>query len=244
MTSAGQPPRIWPVILATVLGVALLLTLGVWQLQRLAWKESLLARLSERVEAPPLDLASAEDRLAQSQDAEFLRVKFSGRYLHPSALKMIATYEGGHGWTIITPVVTEDGWAVLVDRGRVPADRFSDISTPEGVVEISGVLRIHDGKKGYFDPDNDPAANLWYWWDVEAMLDAGQFPSGLIRFPAVVQRLPEQAEVGFPRAEQPRSKLANNHLGYAITWFGLAAALVVISGLYVRDLRRRRKTSA
>ncbi|WP_395684668.1 SURF1 family protein [Aestuariivirga sp.] len=241
MTSPGPPPRIWPVIIATFVGTAILLGLGAWQVKRLAWKEALIAQLSERAANPPVDLTSAAALVARGQDAEFLRIRFSGRYLHPSAMKMIATYEGGQGWTIITPVVSDDGWAVLVDRGRVPAGSLPDITTPGGVVEITGVLRIHDGVKGYFDPDNDPAGNLWHWWDVQAMLKAGQFPPGLKPFPAVVQDLPQQTAADYPRPDQPKAKLANNHLGYAITWFGLAATLVFVSGFYVRDLRRRRK---
>lgn len=241
MTSAERSIRIWPVILAALAGTVLLVALGMWQVQRLAWKEALLAQLAERAEATPVDLAAAEVLMARGEDVEFLRVRLQGRYLRSSPMKMMSTFEGGQGWIIIAPLITEDGRAVLVDRGRVPASGLQDVSTPDGVVVIDGLLRMHSGRKAYFDPENDPAGNLWYWWDVQAMLGAVPIPAGLTSFPAVVQLLPEAGSGQYPRADMPKAGLANNHLGYAITWFGLAMTLVAISALYVRDARRRRK---
>ena len=199
MTAADRPPRIWPVLAATVVGLAILVTLGVWQVQRLQWKEALLAQLAANAVAPPVSRAEA----AGAQDPEFVRVSFTATYDHQNAKRMIATYQGGQGWTIITPAVTADGWAVIVDRGRLPGQRLENFDQPEGEVEIEGVLRTYRRGQALFDPENDPRANLWYWWDVPAMLATSGLPQGLKPYPYVVQLLPSAAAAPFPRPDEP-----------------------------------------
>lgn len=241
MTQAEKPPRIWPVLLATAIGLAILVTLGVWQVQRLAWKEGLLAQLAANAAAPPIGLAEAAARAAEGEDIEFVRVAFDATYKHGATMKMIASYDRGQGWTIITPALTQDGFAVIIDRGLIPGDRLERFDTPEGLVKVEGVIRTHARGKGYFDPQNDPKTNLWYWWDVPAMQAASGLAADAKPFPYVVQLLPSAAAGEFPRPQEPKANLANNHLGYAITWFGLAATLLGVAGFYVHDLRRRRR---
>jgi surfeit locus 1 family protein len=239
--SRDHPPRLWPIIVATAVGTAILLSLGAWQVKRLAWKEALIAQLEAKALAAPVSLPRAVEIAAQGEDPEFMRVAFTGRYLHDSWKKMITTYDGGQGWTIITPAVSDDGWAVMVDRGRLPDNRLKDFARPGGEVTIEGVIRAYRGGKGTYDPENDPAANLWYWWDVPAMLAASSLPAGAKPFPYVLQLAPGEARGEFPRPDAPKAKLANNHLGYAITWFGLAATLLAVAGFYIRELRKRQK---
>lgn len=237
MTAAERPQRLWPVLAATVVGMAILITLGVWQVQRLQWKEALLAQLAANAAAAPVSLAEAAER----DDPEFVRVSFTGRFDHDGWKRMIATYDGGQGWTVITPAVTTDGWAVMVDRGRIPGQLGEAFDKPAGEVAIEGVIRTYPRGQAMFDPENDAKANLWYWWDVPAMLAASELPPGVRPFPYVVQLSPAAGFAGFPRPEEPKAKLANNHLGYALTWFGLAATLLAVAGFYVFDLRKRRK---
>ena len=239
MSAQDKPPRIWPILLSTVIGLAILVTLGVWQVQRLQWKEALLAQLAANAAAPPTSLAAVAAMAAEGRDPEFVRVKFSGSYQNDAGKKMIATYQGGQGWTIITPAAAADGWAVIVDRGRIPGARAETFDKPEGVVDIEGVVRKHDRGQGMFDPHNDPTGNLWYWWDVPGMLAASGLPEGLKPFPYVVQLLPSSTAAEFPRPEEPQANLANNHLGYAITWFGLALTLLGVAGFYIYSLTRR-----
>ncbi|WP_421696334.1 SURF1 family protein [Aestuariivirga sp.] len=236
-----RPPRIWPVVLATLVGVAILLWLGVWQVQRLHWKEGLLAQLAANAAAAPVDLSTAAQMAADGRDDEFVRVRFSGQYKNDAWKKMISTYDGGQGWTIMTPAISDDGWAVIVDRGRVPGQRLEHFEVVDGPTEIEGVIRTYKHGPGYFDPANDPKANLWFWWDVKGMLDTSALAPGLKPFPYVVQLLPESTKVEFPRPEEPKANLANNHLGYAITWFGLALTLIGVSGVYIYDLRKQRR---
>lgn len=235
-----RPPRIWPVILATLAGLVILVTLGVWQVQRLAWKEALLAQLAANTAAPPVDLSTAFNMARAGSNVEFARVRFTGTYRNDATIKMLSSYQGGQGWTILTPASGE-GWAVIVDRGKLPGQRLENFDRPQGPQEIEGVLRAHDFGQGTFDPANEPTANMWYWWDVPAMIASSGLPPDLRPFPFVVQLLPRSTTAEFPRPDEPKADLANNHLGYAITWFGLAATLLGVAGFYIFDLRRRRR---
>ena len=241
MSAQARQPRLWPILLATLIGTAILVTLGVWQVQRLQWKEALLAQLAANAAATPIDLATAAARAAAGEDMEFVRVSFPATYRHEGMIKMLATYQGGQGWTIITPATSSDGFAVIIDRGRIPDQQLDGFDKPGGLVQIDGVLRGYGRGRAMFDPDNDARANLWYWWDVPAMLAAGGLAPELKPFPFVVQLLPAAAAAAFPRPEEPKAKLANNHLGYALTWFGLAATLLAVAGVYLSGLRKTRR---
>ncbi|MCA3554880.1 SURF1 family protein [Aestuariivirga sp.] len=236
-----RPPRIWPVVAASVIGLAILVSLGVWQVKRLAAKEALLARLAANAAAAPVDLPTALDMSRAGSNVEFVRVKFTGSYKNQPRMKMLSGYAGGQGWTIIAPVASEDGWAAIVDRGRLPGQKLDSYTLLEGPQEIEGVIRTHPNGQGYFDPVNDPASGMWHWWDVKSMLAASGLPAELKPFPFAIQLVPTENGVEFPRPQEPKADLANNHLGYAITWFGLAATLLGVAGFYILDLRRRRK---
>ena len=235
-----RPPRIWPIVIATIAGLAILLTLGAWQVKRLAWKEALLAQLAANAAAPPVDLSTAYNMARAGSNAEFVRVRFTGTYKNDAWMKMLSSYQRGQGWTILTPASAE-GWAVIVDRGKLPGQRLENFDQPEGPQDIEGVLRAHSFGQGYFDPANDPKGNMWYWWDLPAMIAASGLPADLKPYPFVVQLLPSSTAAEFPRPDEPKSDLANNHLGYAITWFRLALTLLGVSGFYLFDLRRRRR---
>ncbi len=232
-----RPPRIWPVLVAALAGVIILTLLGIWQVQRLHWKEGLLAQLAAKSSAEPVGLDAVEAMAGKGEDPEFVRVRFNATYRHDAWKKMISTYEGGQGWTIITPAVTTDDYAVIVDRGRVPGQRLESFDSPPGELELTGLVRTYRSGKAYFDPENDPAANLWFWWDVPGMLQASGLDPALKPFPYVVQLLPGTVTAEFPKPPEPTANLRNNHLGYAITWFGLAVTLAVVALVYIRGLR-------
>lgn len=232
----GPKPRLWPVIAATLLGAGILCGLGAWQVNRLAWKQDLLAQLAANQSAEPVDLATAEARRSAGGNIAFLKVAVRGKFRHDAAVRMISVYDGGPGWNIITPLVTGDGRAVLIDRGLAPDAVKDRIDRPSGEVEVTGIVRFHVGRRGSFDPDNDVAANRWYWWDIPAMISAAKLPAGTTAADFILQALPDGEAKGFPEPQRPQANLKNNHLSYAITWFALALVLLVISGLYVRGL--------
>ena len=97
---------------------------------------------------------------------------------------------------------------MIVDRGRLPDSRLKDFPRPEGEVTVEGIIRTYSRGKGAYDPSNDPAANLWYWWDVPAMLAASKLPEGVKLFPYVVQLVPGGPAGQFPRPHAPKANLA------------------------------------
>ena len=218
---------LWPAVM-TVAGVALLISLGNWQMRRLAWKEGLIAAITERAHAEPIPIAEAERR---GGDVEYLRVKAAGRLLNDRELDFYAFDEqAGPGWHIVTPLRLADGSVVFVNRGFVP-DELKDATKrakgePSGEVEIVGLARKPE-TPGAFTPANDPRKNVWYWRDISAMA-AAAVPGDKARVaPFVVDaELEPRPAGGWPRGGVTRLELPNRHLEYALTWYGLAAALL------------------
>jgi surfeit locus 1 family protein len=155
---------------------------------------------------------------------------------------MIQTFDAGPGWQVVTPFRSSDGIFVLVDRGVVPDTMRATVATPAEPVELLGIVRRHGAGRGPFTPDNDDAANIWYWWDVPAMLALSDIPADLKVAPFVVQLLPVEGDATFPRPQRPDAGLRSNHLQYAITWFALALVLAAVATLYVRG--QMKKTGA
>jgi surfeit locus 1 family protein len=234
--------RIRSFILASALGIAVLCGLGVWQLQRLASKEALLAEIAHRAEARPITLAAALAAHDNGENIDFVKVAARGSYLSSKTKFMIQTFDAGPGWQVVTPFRSSDGIVVLVDRGVVPEAMRTTVATPAGPVELLGLVRRHGAARSPFTPDNDDAANIWYWWDVPAMLALSDIPADLKVAPFVLQLLPVPGGAAFPRPQRPNGSLRNNHLQYAITWFALALVLGVVAVLYVRG--QMKKTGA
>lgn len=234
-------PRIWPILLWAGLGIAVLIGLGAWQLVRLAEKRELLAEIATRTTAAPISLGKVLAMRDQGEDIEFVTVKTNGTFDHPFEKRKLTTFDGSPGWQVITPFKSAEGIVALVDRGVVPGDlqdaakRLENISS----VELTAVVRAHDNERGFFDPENDVDGNVWYWWDVPAMLSSISIPAEMKVAPFVLQALPGDDPKKFPRASNPEAQLRNNHLQYAITWFSLAVVLLVIAGLFIRKQVRR-----
>ncbi|MFT3672805.1 SURF1 family protein [Aestuariivirga sp.] len=225
MREQGVRHRVWPVLLAAGIGLAILLALGTWQVKRLAWKEGLIAAIDRAIAADPVSLT---DALAKP-DPDFTKVTVTGAFSGPG-LRRLAVVNGGPGWEVVQGFVTTDGARLLVSRGLIPEAAAIPQSPAE--VTTTGILRRH-GARGTYDGDNDVAGNRWYWWDVPAMQQAVFGGQGLAT-PLVLHLLPKADGTAGLTVEPPKADLRNNHLGYAITWFGLAAALVVVTGVFLR----------
>lgn len=209
-----------------------LLGLGTWQMQRLAWKEALTAEREAglAMQASPLP-GDFED--AQAGKAfEFRIVTVTGTFQHDlEQLFGVRAKNNVLGHHILTPLVTNAGPAVLVDRGWVPADKVHPASRPDGQlageVTISGIARFRaDDRPGMFTPDNDPEAGSWYHYDLDAMA----VTLGMELSSIVVEADETANPGGLPIGGRTLLRLSNNHLQYAITWYGLAAALI---GVYI-----------
>jgi surfeit locus 1 family protein len=228
--------------LLTLAGFAVLIGLGVWQLKRLAWKENLIAQIETRTKDDPITLEKAIAIARKGRDPSYYRVKVDGRFHHAKELYLFAGSEGQVGWDVVTPLETPGGEMVLVDRGFVP-DELKDpskraLGQVEDVVQVTGIVRTPE-RQGLFTPDNEPAADRWFWLDLPGMSRAA-FPGGIIQVAPFFLEA-EQSDVpgGWPKGGQTRLDIPNNHLQYAITWFLLAACLLIVYGFYVRSMYRQ-----
>jgi surfeit locus 1 family protein len=231
-----SPSFIWLTAFAVVV-LAILAGLGVWQLQRLQWKQALIDRIEARVEAPPLELSQALAQAAAGADIEFRLVEGEAVRLPGQTLRLFWTRGGRPGWRLIAPFRLADGTAMLVDRGFVTNEDYPAVTPLQGTQALRGRLRGPD-RPTAFTPDNRPQTNEWYWRDDAAMaralgLDPADLSPWLLSLenaggdpgPLISAALPEQ--------------IPNRHLGYAITWFGLAACLVGVYLALVWKLRRQ-----
>jgi surfeit locus 1 family protein len=220
-------------LLATTLwflpGVALLIGLGVWQIQRLHEKEALVANVEAGMKAPPVPLAEA---LKLGPAADYHHVQVMGHFLHDKELYVFSRGPmGAVGVDIVTPLVQENGEAVLVDRGFVP-EALHDAKTRSagqvtGDVALTGALRLSQ-TPGMFTPASNRQARLWFVKDVPDMAAA----LGLSVAPVIVEVDATPNPGGWPLGGRTQVDFPNDHLQYAITWFGLALALTAVYLLY------------
>ena len=231
---AGFRPLLWPSLFSAA-GVALLLGLGVWQVERLHWKEGLIAArqaaLTAAPVAPPADAAAAAL-------LEFHPVVATGRFAHEKEILVHAiSQDGAAGFDVWTPLIMTDGRAVFVDRGFVPtvlADRKRRAAGEiAGPLTLRGLLRLPRRQKpGFFLPDNEPARGEWFWPDLPAMAAADGVTATA---PYSIDAEAPPNPGGWPTGGVTNLDLPNHHLQYAITWFSLAAALAVIYVLSQRN---------
>ena len=222
--------------LLSIAGIAILVALGTWQVLRLGWKESLIASLEERLAAEPLDGLPAG---AEPGAIEYRRVRLSGVFLHDEAMAVLnRTLDGRLGVHVVTPFGLGPDWAVLVDRGWAPADPGANRPVVElradgpGRVVVEGIIRAA-GRPGWLVPDNAPERDQWYYIDIPAM--AAHAGLGAVAPYYIAEGLRRD---GYPAGAMAGVKLRNEHLGYALTWYGLAAALASVYLVYRRRALR------
>lgn len=232
--------------IATLIGVAILVSLGMWQLKRLEWKEGLIARIEARTERGPVSLDRAIELAKMRKNPSYYRVRVAGRFHHKRERYLYAfSLDGEPGWHVITPLETVDGHMVLVDRGFVP-ERLRDPSTrPEGqvqeVVTVTGLLRTPEDPN-IFIPDNDPDKNQWFYRDLVTMTQS-MFPGGTVQVtPFFLEAEASEVPGGWPKGGETRLTLVNNHLQYALTWFSLAICLLAVYAVYVWGAYRGEKS--
>jgi surfeit locus 1 family protein len=222
--------------LAAAVGLAILVALGMWQLQRLTWKEALLARIAKLETAAPMPVATALDGAASPADLDMVRVRVDCPGLSRAAyVELFGLKDGTAGRRLISacPVASIRYRTLLVDRGFVAEDISArpGAEGPLGPVSVTGVLRAPD-PPSIFTPKADPASRLWFNRDIPAMAST----LGASR-PAPVMLMAETASNPEFSALSPApipAAISNRHLEYALTWFGLAAALLGVYGALLR----------
>jgi surfeit locus 1 family protein len=230
---AGFRPQFLPTVMS-VPALLLLLGLGAWQIQRLGWKERLIAERSAALAAP---LVPAPQTLEEARRLEFRHVFVDGMFLNNKEIYLVASAGAGSiGYRVLTPIEEPSGHIVFIDRGYIPS-RLRDPKTRAageiaGRARIVGLLRLPpNGRPNWFLPDNRPDLDTWFWVDLPAMAAADKL-GRVAPFYIDADATPNPG--GWPKGGVMPPELPNHHLQYAITWFSLAAALVVIYLLYHR----------
>lgn len=222
--------------LASLLALSILLGLGVWQIERKAWKEDLIARIVRESKAEPT--APPPGAAWDPQRDEFHHVRMSGHFLNDKETLVHGLAPGEtpgralQGYYVITPFIRDDGGTVLVNRGFVPTELKAQGDRTSGLIEgettVTGILRASEPRT-MFVPAPDPVRGGWFNRDVAGIAAArglGDVAPYLVEADAVA------GQTSWPRGGQLRVDLPNNHLQYAFTWFGIAACLVGVFGVF------------
>lgn len=244
MTRGGGPVERPPRSLATLvaLGTAAavmfvaLVALGVWQVERRAWKHALIAQIGARLQAAPVAAPGPAAWTRITAADAYRRIALDGRYLPGRAVFVKAVTERGGGYWVLSPLRTTPGFIILVNRGFV-AKAVAPV--PSGLVRVTGLLRVSEPGGGFLR-SNDPAGDRWYSRDVAAIAVARRL--GPVA-PYFVDADSASSERGGPIGGLTVVRFSDNHLVYALTWFGLAILLVVGARVVVREERRVRRAA-
>jgi surfeit locus 1 family protein len=205
---------------------AILCGLGVWQLERLQWKLALIARVNGHMAAAPLLL----DRIVamDADEAQYRRVTLSGRFDHTREAYVFTTDAGAPVYHVLAPFRTDDGKVLMVDRGEVPKEMLAPATRAAGNVagetRITGVWRAPDAP-GLFTPLPDIARRIWYARDLAGIAASDHLT---LVAPVVIEADATPNPGGWPKGGQTVVSFRNQHLSYAVTWFGLALGLLGI----------------
>ena len=237
-----------PGILALA-GIAILIGLGLWQLQRLQWKEALIARVESRIHAEPVAAPGPAAWLSFDIDRyDYQPVRVAGRYLHDNEVHVYAVIAepkgpaGGVGFRVMTPLETTEGWYLIVNRGFVPEAQKDATTRAEGQVSgevtVVGLVRPAE-PRGWLTPKADAARNTWFNRDPAEIAAYVGLPAERVAPYTVDVAFDPSLPGGLPQGGETVVRFSNNHLQYALTWFGLAAALAAVFGVWARGRVRR-----
>ncbi len=203
---------------------AILVGLGTWQLERLQWKLALIARVNSHMAAAPVPLD--EINAMPPDEAQYRRVTLDGRFDHAREAYVFTTDAGDPVYHVLTPFLTGGGRVLMVDRGEVPKEKLDPATrlagNIEGRTQVTGVWRVPDAP-GAFTPPPDPAHRIWYSRDLKGIAAAGHLT---LAAPVVIEADSTPNPGGWPRGGQTVVSFRNQHLSYAVTWYGLAICLL------------------
>lgn len=229
--------------IATALAMALLIGLGSWQLARLAWKTDLVARVTERMAASPVDLPPQAEWPSLDLDAMgYRRVRATGVFDHAREARVYVNLSEPHGplkgpgYFLLTPLALKGGGVVIVNRGFAPEGAADRAARPEGEVMVSGPLRVPEDRN-MFTPADDPAKRLFFARDPQSIA-AGLGIAGAAPF--TIDADAARNDGGIPQGGETRVTFPNRHLEYALTWYGLAATLAAVFAAFAWRTARER----
>lgn len=217
-----------------MIALALLVGLGLWQLERLQWKTQLLATIQARTVAPPQALPpEASWPSLRVDDYAYRHVTLTGTFDHTEESHVFRPLShedargafSGVGDLVLTPLVLDSGAIVIVNRGFVPQDRVDPATRAEGQVAgpvtISGLMREPE-PRNLFTPADDPKSGTWFTRDPAAIAAFRHLDRVA---PFTIDADAGLAPGGLPQGGETVLAIPNNHLSYALTWFGLALGL-------------------
>lgn len=214
--------------------------LGVWQVQRLAWKQELIRQVDARIHAAPIAAPPPGQAVTRQAD-QYRRVVVSGRFDHSREALVKAVTDLGPGYWVLTPLETDRGFTVLINRGFVPSERQKPADRAPGQVEgeatVVGLLRLTEPDGGFLRA-NDPAGDRWFSRDVAGIAKARGLQGPVAAYFIDADATPNPG--GWPRGGLTVVRFANSHLIYALTWFGLALMSAAGFVLFAREEKRRR----
>lgn len=228
---------------------ALLVSLGFWQVRRLGEKEALIARVEQRATQTPQQIPpAARWATLHAEDYDFMHVRATGHFVGGrDALIFAAPPEGASrepGYSLVTPfALAGGGGVVLVDRGFLPASKVNDAASraaPSDESTLVGVLRAPE-RRNPFTPADEPARGVFFARDPAAIAAALKLADAA-PFALVIDPAPATAS-DWPRPVGGVPTIVNNHFSYAVTWFGLSFALLVIFAVYARGVLARAEAS-
>lgn len=231
-------------ISAMIVGITILCTLGTWQVQRLFWKEQLIERVEKRLASDAVPLETLAQTGFEKASHEYQPVSVTGTYDHSDEVYFFGTGKGGQsGWNVHTPLYLESDNVVIVNRGFVPFELKDPAKRSEGQIDgtvtVTGLLRFPLSEKPLGSLANDLQKREFYWRNVPEMSSVmGGVPNRFL--PVIVDAGPQALPGGWPRGGTTILSFSNNHLQYAVTWYGLAATLIGVGGFFLWS--RRRKT--
>jgi len=215
-----------------LLALVVLLGLGTWQLERKAWKEALIATLDHRLNDAPVALPPAGEWTRMNpENSEFTRVRLrveffdAGDALVYTSGSAIRDDVKSAGYFVFSPARLPDGQQVVVNRGFVPSRSYPPVN---GVTDIVGALRWPESGSA-FVADHDAAGEVWMVRDPGAMAQRKSW--GAVA-PFYIEQEAPVPPGGLPHPAPLKVRLRNEHLQYAITWYGLAAVLVVMFAIW------------
>jgi len=230
-------PTFWPTVF-TVPAIMVMIGLSIWQVQRLHWKEELIAERTARTTAAPVELPPAGTDLGP---LEFRKASVTGSFDHAHEFYLAARSQNGNvGYWIVTPLTTDKGETVLIERGWVPETMKLPQTRQQGqvagTVTLNGIIRLPQVKT-FFQPDNEPQKNVWFYLAPVEMAQASGLP---IRSDLYLDADQTPNPGGYPLGGQTRINLPNDHLQYAVTWALLALSLAAVYVIYHLKLERER----
>lgn len=239
--------RAGPILIAaTMIALSILLSLGVWQFQRLGWKREFIEQMNARLAAAPIAFDDALARALSGEKMDYQPVYLDGVYAHDLETAVFGTFGGAAGVYVFTPLDVADATAggrrfVYVNRGFAPQDFRDPATRPEGLVagalRVEGLFRSAERRRGvdkWVAPKDQPADNLYFTRDPVVLADRHALDVSAF----YIDSFGRESAGPWPKGGLTRIDIPNRHFEYALTWFGLAAALCGVVTAFA--LKRRR----